>query len=103
MIPKNISKSESSNIEDMIFKAVKRCFDEIFPNNILSHNPADEGYYDSKELCDKLHISPTSLWRRENEGVLKCHLIGGRKLYSKMEVQKLVESGKLAKFNRKRM
>lgn len=95
-------KNEGINLEDAIYMGIKRCFDEIFPNNILSHNPADEGYYDSKELCNFLHISGISLWRREKEGVLPCHLIGGRKLYSKIEVQKLVESGKLAKYSRKR-
>lgn len=102
MLKKEFLNTESSNIEDLIFKAVKRCFEELFPNNMVNQNPADEGYYNSKELCNFLHISGISLWRRENEGILKCHLIGGKKLYSKIEVQKLVESGKLAKYSRKR-
>ena len=101
MVMKDFFNEENSNIEDMIYNAVKRYFDERFPNHMMSQLLEDDGYYDSGELCKLLHISLTSLWRREKEGLLTCHLIGGKKLYSKKEVQKLVESGKLAKYRRR--
>ena len=42
-----------------------------------------------EEVCDMLHITYTTLWRKENEGVIKKHKMGRRNLYSKKEVDAL--------------
>ena len=42
-----------------------------------------------EEVCDMLHITYTTLWRKENEGVIKKHKMGRRNLYSKKEVESL--------------
>ena len=42
-----------------------------------------------EEVCDMLHITYTTLWRKENEGVIKKHKMGRRNLYSKREVDAL--------------
>ena len=45
-----------------------------------------------EEVCDKLHITYTTLWRKENEGVIKKHKMGRRNLYSKKEVMDIFSS-----------
>ena len=45
-----------------------------------------------EEVCDMLHITYTTLWRKENEGVIRKHKIGRRNLYSKREVEALFAS-----------
>ena len=89
-------------LREVCYEVINQFVDVRIANNVKGQNPDAEGYLDSVELCDMLHISMTSLWRRENDGVLKCHHSGGKKLYSKQDVQKLVESGKLAKFSRRK-
>lgn len=42
-----------------------------------------------EEVCDMLHITYTTLWRKENEGIIKKHKMGRRNLYSKREVDAL--------------
>ena len=39
-----------------------------------------------------LHITYTTLWRKENEGVIKKHKMGRRNLYSKKEVLNIFSS-----------
>lgn len=39
-----------------------------------------------------LHITYTTLWRKENEGVIKKHKMGRRNLYSKKEVMDIFSS-----------
>lgn len=45
-----------------------------------------------EQVCDFLHITPTTLWRKENEGVITKHKMGRRNLYSKKEVHALCAS-----------
>ena len=45
-----------------------------------------------EEVCDMLHITYTTLWRKENEGVIKKHKMGRRNLYSKKEVMDIFSS-----------
>ena len=42
-----------------------------------------------EEVCDMLHITYTTLWRKENEGLIKKHKMGRRNLYFKREVDAL--------------
>lgn len=45
-----------------------------------------------EEVCDMLHITYTTLWRKENEGVIKKHKMCRRNLYSKKEVMDIFSS-----------
>ena len=47
MVMKDFFNEGNSNIEDMIYNAVKRYFDERFPNHMMSQLLEDDGYYDS--------------------------------------------------------
>ena len=89
---------ESDQLEQIITNVVNRCLDERCINERMSN--ADEGYYDRDEMCELLHIAYPTLWRLEKSGKLQSEKVGRRKLYEKREVNRLIKSGKLAKYNR---
>ena len=44
------------------------------------------------QVCERLHITYTTLWRMQKEGTIIVHKLGGRNLYSKREITLLVKS-----------
>ena len=96
----NIIVLSGEQLEDVIYKTVSRCFDEKITENVTNSKPEDEGFYDRDEICDLLHIAYPTLWRIEKSGILKSQKVGRRNLYSKQDVNQLIKSGKLAKYNR---
>ena len=54
---------------------------------------ASTEYYTRDELCTRLHITYTTLWRMEKRGDIQAHKIGRRNLYSKQEVDALIANG----------
>ena len=54
----------------------------------LTPEESDE-YYTRDQVCERLHITYTTLWRMQKEGTIK---LGGRNLYSKREITSLVKS-----------
>ena len=50
----------------------------------------DGDWITREEVCDMLHITYTTLWRKENEGVIRKRKIGRRNLYCKKEVEALL-------------
>ncbi len=97
----NIVVLNEEQFEDIIYRTVSRCLNE---KNIGNHveKPEDEGFYDRDEICNLLHIAYPTLWRIEQSGILKSQKVGRKNLYSKQEVNLLIKSGKLAKYNRNR-
>ena len=97
----NIVVLNEEQFEDILYRTVSRCLDE---KNIGSHveKPEDEGFYDRDEICNLLHIAYPTLWRIEQSGILKSQKVGRKNLYSKQDVNLLIKSGKLAKYNRYR-
>ena len=95
----NIVVLNEEQFEDILYRTVSRCLDE---KNIGSHveKPEDEGFYDRDEICNLLHIAYPTLWRIEQSGILKSQKVGRKNLYPKQEVNLLIKSGKLAKYNR---
>ena len=51
---------------------------------------ASTEYNTRDELCTRLHITYTTLWRMEKRGDIQAHKIGRRNLYSKQEVDALI-------------
>ena len=97
----NIVVLNEEQFEDILYRTVSRCLDE---KNIGNHveKPEDEGFYDRDEICNLLHIAYPTLWRIEQSGILKSQKVGRKNLYSKQDVNLLIKSGKLAKYNRNR-
>lgn len=99
-IMNNIIVIEEEQLAEVVYAAVNRCLDERKIEDGVS-KPDDEGYYDRDEICGLLHIAYPTLWRIEKSGLLKSQKVGRKNLYSKAEVNLLMKSGKLAKYNRK--
>ena len=97
----NIVVLNEEQFEEILYRTVNRFLDE---KNIGNHveKPEDEGFYDRDEICDLLHIAYPTLWRIEKSGILKSQKVGRKNLYSKQDVNLLIKSGKLAKYNRYR-
>ena len=79
---------------------MSRCLDERNIDMMINSSNNEEGFYSRDELCDLLHIAYPTLWRIEKSGLLKSQKVGRKNLYFKQEVDQLVKSGKLAKYNR---
>ncbi len=61
------------------------------PQPNLTSEESDE-YYTRDQVCERLHITYTTLWRMQKEGIIIVHKLGGRNLYSKREIASLVKS-----------
>ena len=70
---------------DDLRQVVTEIVEEVCAKRGLNEKP-------SEEVCDMLHITYTTLWRKENEGVIKKHKMGRRNLYSKKEVTDIFSS-----------
>ena len=97
----NIVVLNEEQFEEILYRTVNRCLDEKNIGNLVE-KPEDEGFYDRDEICDLLHIAYPTLWRIEKSGILKSQKVGRKNLYSKQDVNLLIKSGKLAKYNRYR-
>ena len=81
--------------DDELRAAVAEVIEDIFAQHGWCENKPflKEGEWLSRnEVCDMLHITYTTLWRKEKEGVIKKHKIGRRNLYSKKEVTDIFSS-----------
>lgn len=78
---------------DDLRQVVTEIVEEVCAKRGLNEKPSEEGeWLTREEVCDKLHITYTTLWRKENEGVIKKHKVGRRNLYSKKEVMDIFSS-----------
>ena len=95
----NIIVLNENQLEDMIYKTVSRCLDERIVSSLVNGQSDNDGFYNRDELCSLLHIAYPTLWRIEKAGILQSQKVGRKNLYSKQEVNQLIKSGKLAKYN----
>lgn len=86
---------------------LKELLDEYFGSHDLptkakpqTSQKGEELYYDRDEVCRLAHVSYTTLWRMEKDGVIEKHKVRRRNLYLRKEVDDLTASGKLAKYSR---
>lgn len=98
----NLFVLDEELLEEMLYKSVRRCFEEMNIGNLekpIEEDNYGQGFYDRDEMCEQLHISYPTLWRIEKAGLLKGLKVGRRKLYAKHDVAQLIESGKLENFS----
>ena len=95
----NIIVLNENQLEDVIYKTVSRCLDERIVSSLANGQSDNDGFYNRDELCSLLHIAYPTLWRIEKAGILQSQKVGRKNLYSKQEVNQLIKSGKLAKYN----
>ena len=82
-------------------EAITEVLETMVGKNLLKDpTPAESTeYYTRDELCARLHITYTTLWRMEKRGDIQAHKIGRRNLYSKQEVDALISNGLSANTN----
>ena len=73
-------------------EAIAEVLETMVGKNLLKEptQTASTEYYTRDELCARLHITYTTLWRMEKRGDIQAHKIGRRNLYSKQEVDALI-------------
>ncbi|SUB94177.1 MULTISPECIES: helix-turn-helix transcriptional regulator [Prevotellaceae] len=82
-------------------EAIAEVLETMVGKNLLKETTptASTEYYTRDELCARLHITYTTLWRMEKRGDIQAHKIGRRNLYSKQEVDALISNGLSANTN----
>lgn len=82
-------------------EAIAEVLETMVGKNLLKDpTPAESTeYYTRDELCARLHITYTTLWRMEKRGDIQAYKIGRRNLYSKQEVDALISNGLSANTN----
>ena len=73
-------------------EVIAEVLETMVGKNLLNEpvSAASTEYYTRDELCTRLHITYTTLWRMEKRGDIQAHKIGRRNLYSKQEVDALI-------------
>jgi hypothetical protein len=89
-------------IQEAVRQAIREEIGKQVKNVVIQAEPLQPEYYDRKQLCELAHISPSTLWRMEEDGIIQKLKFGRRNLYSKAEVDNLIISGKLAKYSRRK-
>ena len=81
--------------KDDLKEAIAEVLETMVGKNLLAEQkPKDDVEYLTRdELCARLHITYTTLWRMEKRGEVHVHKIGRRNLYSKEEVDALITQG----------
>ena len=81
--------------KDDLKEAIAEVLETMVGKNLLKEptQTASTEYYTRDELCARLHITYTTLWRMEKRGDIHVHKIGRRNLYSKQEVDALIANG----------
>ena len=87
--------------KDDLKEAIAEVLETMVGKNLLKDpTPAESTeYYTRDELCARLHITYTTLWRMEKRGDIQAHKIGRRNFYSKQEVDALISNGLSANTN----
>lgn len=81
-----ISRSE---FEDAIYQGINRYVSE----HMFQHSDtSQEEYLSSTEMCQRLRISSTTLWRYEAAGIISPIKIGRKKLYPIQNINKVLAS-----------
>jgi len=91
--------------EDDLEKVIRKILQEMGIVGQVKAQPATEAdveYLTRNEVCARLHITPTTLWRMGKRGEIKVHKIGSRNLYVKSEVDELVSNGPSADIEEKK-
>ena len=81
--------------KDDLKEAIAEVLETMVGKNLLAEQKSkdDAEYLTRDELCARLHITYTKIWRMEKRGEIHVHKIGRRNLYSKEEVDALITQG----------
>ena len=79
---------------DDLRQVITEIVEDVCAKRGLNEKPShvEDEWLTREEVCDMLHITYTTLWRKEKEGVITKHKMGRRNLYSKKDVDALFAS-----------
>lgn len=86
----NFIMLQKDDLKQVVAEMVEELVDKKSQTN-LTVEESDE-YYTRDQVCERLHITYTTLWRMQKEGTIIVHKLGGRNLYSKKEITSLLKS-----------
>ena len=89
-------------IMEAVRQAIREEIGKYLENVVVQEVPVQPEYYDRKQLCKLAHISSSTLWRLEEEGLIKKMKFGRRNLYSKADIDNLIKSAQLNKYSRRK-
>lgn len=75
---------QKEDLEEIVVGIVEKIVGKN-QQSVLSTEESDE-YYTRDQVCERLHITYTTLWRLEKRGMIPVNKIGLRNLYSKNAV-----------------
>lgn len=80
--------------KDDLKQVVAEMVEELVGKKSQTDLPVEESdeYFTRDQVCERLHITYTTLWRMQKEGTIIVHKLGGRNFYSKKEITSLVKS-----------
>ena len=90
MLQKDDLKLQKDDLKQVVSELVEELIGKKSQTD-LTPEESDE-YYTRDQVCERLHITYTTLWRMQKEGTIIVHKLGGRNLYSKREITSLVKS-----------
>ena len=86
----NFIMLQKDDLKQVVAEMVEELVDKKSQTNLTAEE-SDE-YYTRNQVCERLHITYTTLWRMQKEGTIIVHKLGGRNLYSKKEITSLLKS-----------
>lgn len=86
----NFIMLQKDDLKQVVAEMVEELVDKKSQTNLTAEE-SDE-YYTRDQVCERLHITYTTLWRMQKEGTIIVHKLGGRNLYSKKEITFLLKS-----------
>lgn len=87
----NFIMLQKEDLKEVIAEVLETMVGKNLLKEPVSAAPTE--YYTRDQLCARLHITYTTLWRTEKRGGIHVHKIGRRNLYSKQEVDALIANG----------
>ena len=81
---------QKDDLKQVVAEMVEELVDKKSQTNLTAEE-SDE-YYTRDQVCERLHITYTTLWRMQKEETIIVHKLGGRNLYSKKEITSLLKS-----------
>lgn len=85
----NFIMLQKDDLKQVVAEMVEELVDKKSQTNLTAEE-SDE-YYTRDQVCERLHITYTTLWRMQKEGTIIVHKLGGRNLYSKKEITSLLK------------
>lgn len=86
----NFIMLQKDDLKQVVAEMVEKLVDKKSQTNLTAEE-SDE-YYTRDQVCERLHITYTTLWRMQKEGTIIVHKLGGRNLYSKKEITSLLKA-----------